>query len=552
MARNRPANQETAFLADICERPDDDAPRLVFADWLEENGQPQRAEFIRVQIELAKLDRDDPRRLDLQARETELTIGHAREWETGLPGWARSKGHYDYRRGLIGWLNLTQTEFLRRGEAVFRIAPVQTVRLRSVRLGIPELAASPLLGRLSGLDLRSNNLIGEDVEALVTSPHLGALTYLGLLQNNIGDGLPALAAWPGLARIASLDLTLNYLTEPSLLPLLASHHLGGLRWLGLEQNPLGPAAGRALARASALAGLSRLELRGCDIDAKGAGDLGASTRLVGLSELDLSYNPLREEGGKALAGAPLLGQLTSLELGQCQLGDAGLRALAGSPYLGKLRRLGLRWNSIGPEGAAALAAARVSDLRELYLEENPVGAEGARALASSPSLAGLIALELWSAHIGAEGAIALAESPSLTCLKYLKAPANDIGPKGAAALAASPILAGLSELNLSWNKIGTEGARALAASPHLANLRKLDLSFNDLDDQAVLALAASPYLAELRVLYVGGGRDRMKPETARALAESPNLPNLISISQGYAFETELPALLRAAGKGIAR
>jgi uncharacterized protein (TIGR02996 family) len=32
---------------------DDDAPRLISADWLEENGQPERAELIRVQIDLA-------------------------------------------------------------------------------------------------------------------------------------------------------------------------------------------------------------------------------------------------------------------------------------------------------------------------------------------------------------------------------------------------------------------------------------------------------------------------------------------------------------------
>jgi uncharacterized protein (TIGR02996 family) len=46
---------EAAFLAAIIERPDDDVPRLVFADWLDEHGQPERAEFIRVQVELAAL-----------------------------------------------------------------------------------------------------------------------------------------------------------------------------------------------------------------------------------------------------------------------------------------------------------------------------------------------------------------------------------------------------------------------------------------------------------------------------------------------------------------
>ncbi len=42
------------FIRSICADPDDDTPRLAYADWLEEQGQGERAEFIRVQCELAK------------------------------------------------------------------------------------------------------------------------------------------------------------------------------------------------------------------------------------------------------------------------------------------------------------------------------------------------------------------------------------------------------------------------------------------------------------------------------------------------------------------
>lgn len=44
-----------ALLAGILARPDDDTPRLVYADWLDEHEQHERAEFIRVQCELARL-----------------------------------------------------------------------------------------------------------------------------------------------------------------------------------------------------------------------------------------------------------------------------------------------------------------------------------------------------------------------------------------------------------------------------------------------------------------------------------------------------------------
>lgn len=44
-----------ALLRAICAAPAEDTPRLVYADWCDENGQPERAEFIRVQIALSHL-----------------------------------------------------------------------------------------------------------------------------------------------------------------------------------------------------------------------------------------------------------------------------------------------------------------------------------------------------------------------------------------------------------------------------------------------------------------------------------------------------------------
>ncbi len=60
---------DDAFLAAIIDRPDDDSLRLVYADWLEEHGEQKRAEFIRVQLDLATLPEGDERRKALEARE---------------------------------------------------------------------------------------------------------------------------------------------------------------------------------------------------------------------------------------------------------------------------------------------------------------------------------------------------------------------------------------------------------------------------------------------------------------------------------------------------
>ena len=44
---------ELALLAGVAAHPDADLPRLVFADWLEERGFERRAEFIRLQCDIA-------------------------------------------------------------------------------------------------------------------------------------------------------------------------------------------------------------------------------------------------------------------------------------------------------------------------------------------------------------------------------------------------------------------------------------------------------------------------------------------------------------------
>src|SRR4051794_3229291 len=71
--------QEDALLRAIRAEPEDDWPRLVYADWLEERGDP-RAEFIRAQCALAGLPPADPRRPGLEARAQELLREHHARW----------------------------------------------------------------------------------------------------------------------------------------------------------------------------------------------------------------------------------------------------------------------------------------------------------------------------------------------------------------------------------------------------------------------------------------------------------------------------------------
>jgi uncharacterized protein (TIGR02996 family) len=60
--------QERDLLWAIADEPDDDGPRLALADWLEEHGRMERAEFIRGQLRLASLHEDSPERRELAFR----------------------------------------------------------------------------------------------------------------------------------------------------------------------------------------------------------------------------------------------------------------------------------------------------------------------------------------------------------------------------------------------------------------------------------------------------------------------------------------------------
>src|SRR5262249_60458262 len=89
---------EEAFLRAIRDSRDDDAPRLAYADWLEERGDP-RGEFIRVQCELARISADDPRRPALGARERGVLAEHGAAWARPRPAGAGAPG---VRRGSSG------------------------------------------------------------------------------------------------------------------------------------------------------------------------------------------------------------------------------------------------------------------------------------------------------------------------------------------------------------------------------------------------------------------------------------------------------------------
>lgn len=99
---------DDAFLQAILENPDDDAPRLIYADWLEERGDP-RGELIRIQCQLAALSDNDERRSVLERHERELLEHHQDRWLGGLRPSLRG---WTFRRGFLDAISLPAAAYV--------------------------------------------------------------------------------------------------------------------------------------------------------------------------------------------------------------------------------------------------------------------------------------------------------------------------------------------------------------------------------------------------------------------------------------------------------
>ena len=164
---------EDAFVRAICEAPEDDTPRLVFADWLQENRDTARAEFIRTQVELARLDAADPRREPLAKRERELWAKrHA--WRRLPAEWLR-QGLGEYRRGFLWrWVG-TVDLYLSRAADLWRDGPIGELSLNGRNRHLVRLAECPHLAAIRGLTLQVAGRIRDGGFALAGSPHLAGL-----------------------------------------------------------------------------------------------------------------------------------------------------------------------------------------------------------------------------------------------------------------------------------------------------------------------------------------------------------------------------------------
>jgi uncharacterized protein (TIGR02996 family) len=141
-----------AFLRAIIAEPDADFPRLAYADWLDEHGQPERSEFIRVQVELAAcwLCRGQPetqwRRCGScrahRRRELELLTANGASWAAAVadllgfwnptvgpprPSIERNDGPLMFRRGFVSSVTLSWADWQAHAARLLESCPIRRV-----------------------------------------------------------------------------------------------------------------------------------------------------------------------------------------------------------------------------------------------------------------------------------------------------------------------------------------------------------------------------------------------------------------------------------------
>jgi uncharacterized protein (TIGR02996 family) len=234
-----PPTAHEPFLRAICEAPDDDAPRLIFADYLDETGETERAEFIRLQVQLHHAPDSSP----AARRCEELFRDRWIYWLAELPGttalWAEflitrlpgrvSRSLEDSADDLGTWIECTAAlkdwergfpatvylqgssdVFLASADRIHDFIPVQCLHLLNLDGPsdvIRTLAGLPLLRKLREIKVPGIALSDDAVVALAESPFAAGLRRLSLFADRMSDRAGrAFADSPYLGDVEMLQL----------------------------------------------------------------------------------------------------------------------------------------------------------------------------------------------------------------------------------------------------------------------------------------------------------------------------------------------------------
>jgi uncharacterized protein (TIGR02996 family) len=174
---------ELALLNAIISAPDEDAPRVVYADWLDEHGGDARAKYIRWKIlgpaAIGMVGAPGElygRRAEFHAIRSAAVAAFADVAPAGCSQYFLQEDRYN--RGLLTSIEADGAELAPRLPELFRVAPITALYVS--RNGI-ELLRCPEMAQLRMLALGYSNWTSSPadlVQALVACPYLDGLERL--------------------------------------------------------------------------------------------------------------------------------------------------------------------------------------------------------------------------------------------------------------------------------------------------------------------------------------------------------------------------------------
>jgi uncharacterized protein (TIGR02996 family) len=171
------------LLQAIAAEPDDDTHRLVCADWVHDQGRPERAEFIRAQVTLARDPTDSPERRALAFRARELLDAHEAEWLGDL---RKRATEWYFRRGFVDYLSLPGSELEAMAER-FATLPLRRLAVRDMAGDPGWLSVIPETTKITHLDLTANRLNLYSLQGMADWSRLPDLEHLTLQFNQLDD-----------------------------------------------------------------------------------------------------------------------------------------------------------------------------------------------------------------------------------------------------------------------------------------------------------------------------------------------------------------------------
>lgn len=264
---NQISGELAALLRLICARPDEDAPRLRYADHLEETGDPNdalRAEFIQIACELTHADLNDARWFELRERLLVLDPNFNR-WVDELPRLGGVRWNPHFRRGFAWdvWCD-NEEAFVVHAPAIFAAAPIQSLSFRLLQ-HVKPVVDVPEFSRITCLILEDFRLGPAEAQALADAPNAANITELHLSGNQFGDaGIKALASSRYLLRLRGINLAYNEIGDEGVKALANSPIVASLSTLGLAGNPITNIGAATLASSPYLKKIDGLTLWDCD------------------------------------------------------------------------------------------------------------------------------------------------------------------------------------------------------------------------------------------------------------------------------------------------